>query len=231
MELVPAEETGISWSADTTPGSDDLIEEVVRKSPPLLNTQAHALRVPIVRHHYIVDDCGVPHDLDSAGLCANHIERHLSNASSCSAITFVTASSASASTDQWSASSGFVEDEAVEMDVASHASDDFETLVEPKIESLDNDILMDDLQEAEARRTAEAGSAPFQAKRPRGRPRKHPIQAVDPLSKVAKGRSKTGCITCRRRKKKCDEAKPRCKLAVLAYTSRMLSRYGLADCG
>ncbi|KAM0182216.1 hypothetical protein ACHAPF_001103 [Botrytis cinerea] len=30
------------------------------------------------------------------------------------------------------------------------------------------------------------------------------------FSKVEKGRSKTGCVTCRKRKKKCDEAKPRC---------------------
>jgi hypothetical protein len=231
MELVPAEEIDISWSADTTPASDDLIEEVVRKSPPLLNTQARVLQGPIVRCHYTVDECGVSHNLDSASLCANHTERHPSNASSCSTMTFVTASSASASIDQWSASSGFIEDEAVEMDIASHMSDDFEPLVEPKIESPDNDILMDELQEAEARRTAEVGSAPFQVKRPRGRPRKHPIQTVDPLSKVAKGRSKTGCITCRRRKKKCDEAKPRCKLVVLAYISRMLSRHVLADCG
>lgn len=48
-------------------------------------------------------------------------------------------------------------------------------------------------------------------KRPRGRPRKHPPK---PLiindGKANKGRSKTGCITCRRRKKKCDEAKPEC---------------------
>ena len=48
-------------------------------------------------------------------------------------------------------------------------------------------------------------------KRPRGRPRKHPITPVAVASKITKGRSKTGCITCRKRKKKCDEAKPRCK--------------------
>lgn len=47
-------------------------------------------------------------------------------------------------------------------------------------------------------------------KRPRGRPRKHPHPPVISTNKVTKGRSKTGCITCRKRKKKCDEAKPRC---------------------
>ncbi|KAI9752268.1 MAG: hypothetical protein M4579_005692 [Chaenotheca gracillima] len=48
-------------------------------------------------------------------------------------------------------------------------------------------------------------------KRPRGRPRKHPLPSTEPQSKIAKGRSKTGCITCRRRKKKCDETKPQCQ--------------------
>ena len=49
-----------------------------------------------------------------------------------------------------------------------------------------------------------------QKKKPRGRPRKHPLAPVGGTNKVAKPRSKTGCITCRKRKKKCDEAKPRC---------------------
>lgn len=47
-------------------------------------------------------------------------------------------------------------------------------------------------------------------KKPRGRPRKHPLAPARALNKAAKPRSKTGCITCRKRKKKCDEAKPRC---------------------
>jgi hypothetical protein len=50
------------------------------------------------------------------------------------------------------------------------------------------------------------------AKRPRGRPRKHP--KPDPeeskTKSAPKARSKTGCRTCRRRKKKCDETKPMC---------------------
>ena len=50
-------------------------------------------------------------------------------------------------------------------------------------------------------------------KRPRGRPRKHPVASAVSANKSTKGRSKTGCITCRKRKKKCDEAKPRCKPA------------------
>lgn len=47
-------------------------------------------------------------------------------------------------------------------------------------------------------------------KRKRGRPRKHPLPTPGQSKAAAKGRSKTGCATCRRRKKKCDETKPAC---------------------
>lgn len=63
----------------------------------------------------------------------------------------------------------------------------------------------------EGHRRAGESLSPLTAKRPRGRPRKHPIPC-ESENKIAKGRSKTGCITCRKRKKKCDETKPRCKL-------------------
>ncbi|KAI0096881.1 hypothetical protein GGR51DRAFT_566946 [Nemania sp. FL0031] len=93
-----------------------------------------------------------------------------------------------------------------------HSADDRSTV--PKLEPMDEDgFRMDDVQEAP--RTSVPRSdrpAPGQpkTKRPRGRPRKHPLTLQAPNSKVTKGRSKTGCITCRKRKKKCDEAKPRC---------------------
>ena len=48
-------------------------------------------------------------------------------------------------------------------------------------------------------------------KRKRGRPRKHPLV---PVQKPKNGRSRTGCITCRKRKKKCDETKPACEAHV-----------------
>lgn len=88
-------------------------------------------------------------------------------------------------------------------------SDSVQTI--PKIEPVDDD----------ASALASLGSAPLTpnethvgssgVKRPRGRPRKNPVPAPANGNKVTKGRSKTGCITCRKRKKKCDEAKPGCK--------------------
>ncbi|KAF2671054.1 hypothetical protein BT63DRAFT_453433 [Microthyrium microscopicum] len=80
----------------------------------------------------------------------------------------------------------------------------------PKLEDHDEEESIDvKLEQSEASAT-ELVLVP--GKRPRGRPRKHP--KLDPQSqspKVTKGRSKTGCKTCRKRKKKCDERKPSCR--------------------
>ncbi|KAI2624502.1 fungal-specific transcription factor domain-containing protein [Xylaria nigripes] len=86
----------------------------------------------------------------------------------------------------------------------------------PKVEPVDDDdFCMDEVQEAPRQSPPKSSSsttatAQNKAKRPRGRPRKHPLVSQSANNKIAKGRSKTGCITCRKRKKKCDEAKPRC---------------------
>jgi len=83
----------------------------------------------------------------------------------------------------------------------------------PKIEELDDD---DEIKDGLMSASADMPTSPRSMsngvviKRPRGRPRKHPKQLPTSLSKTPKGRSKTGCITCRRRKKKCDETKPSC---------------------
>ncbi|KAI9837822.1 MAG: hypothetical protein M1819_006756 [Sarea resinae] len=82
--------------------------------------------------------------------------------------------------------------------------------VPPKLEELDDDDQGDVKNIPLAEVMPTHPNAP-QAKRPRGRPRKNPpASQTSSLSKVTKGRSKTGCITCRRRKKKCDETKPHC---------------------
>jgi len=86
--------------------------------------------------------------------------------------------------------------------------------VTPKIEELDDDSVIDpkveSLLQDENPFDAETPRAESATRRPRGRPRKHPKTPLTPLTKPPKGRSKTGCITCRKRKKKCDEGKPTC---------------------
>ncbi|OCK94268.1 uncharacterized protein K441DRAFT_561812 [Cenococcum geophilum 1.58] len=79
----------------------------------------------------------------------------------------------------------------------------------PKIEELDDDEV-EDMKIAPSAEDPLPSPSRAIVKRPRGRPRKHPITPPTAISKPPKGRSKTGCITCRRRKKKCDETKPHC---------------------
>ncbi len=209
MELVP-DETVLSCSEDTTPGSDDLIEEIVRRTPPLSGSRV--LRAPSLRRRTFQSEheCGVPYQTHTYSFMPVHdgTERHFSDASTSSTLTFVT--TASYSTDPWS-TSGFVDGEPA-MDRSSDEPEDFSTLLKPKIEMPDDDVQMDELQEAEVVNAAETSTSVFRPKRPRGRPRKYPIQSLEVSVKVQKGRSKTGCITCRRRKKKCDETKPHCEL-------------------
>lgn len=78
-----------------------------------------------------------------------------------------------------------------------------------KVEELDDDDLQS-IKPSEVGNEHEdhVAGAPATVPRKRGRPRKHPLPAPGGQLKVTKGRSKTGCITCRRRKKKCDENKP-----------------------
>ncbi|KAL4931221.1 Zn(II)2Cys6 transcription factor domain-containing protein [Aspergillus undulatus] len=88
--------------------------------------------------------------------------------------------------------------------------------VVPKVEELDDD---EDIQRIKPlgvetsnpephAAAPDASVVPVNVPRKRGRPRKHPLPVPGGQLKVTKGRSKTGCITCRRRKKKCDETKP-----------------------
>jgi hypothetical protein len=112
----------------------------------------------------------------------------------------------------------------------SWEQDSGQILAVPKLEPVDDDNMLEHIQDMPTRvdsdynnilRTvlpdqtastdAAAPEAPVKFKRPRGRPRKYPLNTIVNTAKVAKGRTKTGCITCRRRKKKCDEAKPRCE--------------------
>lgn len=117
------------------------------------------------------------------------------------------------SSDSWGIASSERDD--VDMDSKWDQESD-EILAVPKLEPFDDDLRLEDFQAAPAASASVPAVASDQStnqtkqKRPRGRPRKHPATPAPGQSKVTKGRSKTGCITCRKRKKKCDEAKPRC---------------------
>ncbi|KAK3672151.1 hypothetical protein LTR78_007904 [Recurvomyces mirabilis] len=88
--------------------------------------------------------------------------------------------------------------------ITPDSEDDAETPVVPKIEERDEDG-PDEVQDAKPSTVVDANGVPVPRKR--GRPRKHPLVEQKKASHI---RSKTGCGTCRRRKKKCDETKPSC---------------------
>lgn len=77
-----------------------------------------------------------------------------------------------------------------------------------KVEDLDDEDIQSIKPSDVTNDPEDNAGAPAAVPRKRGRPRKHPLPAPGGQLKVTKGRSKTGCITCRRRKKKCDETKP-----------------------
>ncbi|KAF2201212.1 hypothetical protein GQ43DRAFT_431835 [Delitschia confertaspora ATCC 74209] len=86
----------------------------------------------------------------------------------------------------------------------------FSVEIVPKIEDLEVDIndvktvpsLIEDIPPISPTR--------IEKKRPRGRPRKHPQVSPSATTRPPNSRCKTGCQTCRKRKKKCDERKPTC---------------------
>ena len=149
------------------------------------------------------------------------IDRHgcpSAGSSSSAAPTMVHSTSSTSSNDSWS-SLDYVDPDDVtggNFDSDIHWDQDSDdVLTVPKMEPLDeDDFRMEDVKEAPLTPVASTNAPPPaqpKIKRPRGRPRKHPLTPVATTNKVTKGRSKTGCITCRKRKKKCDEAKPRCE--------------------
>lgn len=129
-----------------------------------------------------------------------------------------TAHSTTSSTGSWGSGNADPENDEADHDNDlrwEQESDD--ALKVPKLEPVEEDgFNFDDVKAAPPLvspgiASESVGNPLAKPKRPRGRPRKHPINPIASGSKVTKGRSKTGCITCRKRKKKCDEAKPRCK--------------------
>ncbi|KAH8819044.1 fungal-specific transcription factor domain-containing protein [Xylogone sp. PMI_703] len=141
---------------------------------------------------------------------------------------------ATATTDTWRSPSE-AELPQIEVDDEEEIADEEDILLDPKPEPLEDEVDMRDLEEPAILDEATTASRSLASvglfKRPRGRPRKNPLPPASD-AKVVKGRSKTGCITCRKRKKKCDEAKPRCnnceKNAVICegYHEKTLWRSG-----
>ncbi|ETR98331.1 hypothetical protein M419DRAFT_103464 [Trichoderma reesei RUT C-30] len=122
-------------------------------------------------------------------------------------------SSSSSCVDSWNAGYGNPDEGEEDNQWEQWEQGSDEALAIPKLEPIDDDINLEDVSAAPLSQTPPnelLGGAPIKQKRPRGRPRKHPLTPIVNANKVTKGRSKTGCITCRKRKKKCDEAKPRC---------------------
>lgn len=93
----------------------------------------------------------------------------------------------------------------------------------PKVEETEIN-LADVKQEHSPQNTPISPTEPARIRRARGRPRIHPPRSPTTLAKQAKARSKTGCTTCRKRKKKCDETKPFCKVFARVSLSLSLTR-------
>jgi hypothetical protein len=182
----------MTWSDNQSSSSDEEIQDLMAPlSPSSMDTAwANSTSAPQSRRGQISPaSSAVDAPLDSS-----------------SAPTMVHSASSSC-TDTWSV--GYAERDDTERESNwEQGSDDVLTI--PKLEPED-DFNLDDFKAAPLPAAPDASSASqAKQKRPRGRPRKHPLTPVVSASKVTKGRSKTGCITCRKRKKKCDEAKPRC---------------------
>ena len=91
----------------------------------------------------------------------------------------MTSAVSSIGTDPWT-TSGFLDDDEAETDRM-----DGEMLLKPKPEPTEHDGVLAEVDEAPAALTLI--SLPMPAKRPRGRPRKHPLPDPNAISKVAEG--------------------------------------------
>ncbi|KAI6789186.1 hypothetical protein KC367_g1348 [Hortaea werneckii] len=98
-----------------------------------------------------------------------------------------------------SSSSPEFTNDTVDSVITPDSDDDQPMEIVPKIEEVE-EASIDGLEESKP-------TVILPTPRKRGRPRKHPLQEQ---KKASHSRSKTGCGTCRRRKKKCDETKPSC---------------------
>ncbi|KAA8566197.1 hypothetical protein EYC84_008798 [Monilinia fructicola] len=196
------------WSDHSTSPDRDDVEEIIRQTQGgyrFTPRQPRVVRAPTRRRVQIDESC----DHSSVNFQHYKFERFDmragsmdgSDGSNSSAITVITSATSSCGGDPWS-SGGFVEEEEEGHEHNESAGgswdgehthehpqeQDVDMLLEPKLEPLEEELNL----ESVAPRTPTTVLSPMQAKRPRGRPRKHPIQTTEPLNKVTKGRSKTG---------------------------------------
>lgn len=230
-----AQDRILSWS-DANVGALDLNDYhrsmLPSRSPPWMDPYRTSHGVPIANSSTAVDSSST-----STSMTARHpLNGQLSpistsmdgpsgpatDDSGCSSTDTMNApplrqSASSSITDSWSMVYGDSEDSNIAHGIDDqdthweHGSDD--ELAVPKVEPMDEDVRLDEITEAPPTpvpSNTSPTSAQPKPKRPRGRPRKHPLAPAVATNKITKGRSKTGCLTCRKRKKKCDEAKPRC---------------------
>lgn len=228
-QQLPLLEPDISWSSTTTPSSDVIevtqIPQIIPFSP---SAGTRHMRPPVRRRMRTEERSNLGatkmYETFEISIVDSRASMDGSDASSsCGGLTMIT-SATSSCTDPWSSSGGFVEEEEEDDGDSAWEQDDKddntageqedEGIVIPKLEPTE-DVDMEDLEQADVKEnivseSPSSESTPAQTKRPRGRPRKHPKPTLESMAKVTKGRSKTGCITCRKRKKKCDETKPGC---------------------
>lgn len=229
-----AQDRILSWSDASVDGlglNDYHRSMLPPRSPPWMDQYRTSHALAVANHHDNITDSG----LSSTSMTARHpLNGQLSpistsmdgppgpatDDSGCSSVVDtihappMPQSASSSITDSWSlvydAEDSNMADAAGDEDAQWELGSE-DDLAIPKVEPVDEDIRLDEITEAPPTPVpSNTSPTTIKTKRPRGRPRKHPLAPAVAANKITKGRSKTGCLTCRKRKKKCDEAKPRC---------------------
>jgi hypothetical protein len=215
---VMASDGDLHWSDSHSIVSDDEDSHVLTRSPPWAGAiSTSSLAAPLLSTASHMRHTGqlspISTGMDIPGALSHDGRRSIASSASTAPHMEPLSTSSSSCTSSWSIGFDDTDDMSADNDIHWEQGAD-ELLAIPKMEPMDeDDFRLEDVKEAPLTPVA-SSSAPTPSgpkpKRPRGRPRKHPLAPAAPSNKVTKGRSKTGCITCRKRKKKCDEAKPRC---------------------
>ncbi|RYP53088.1 hypothetical protein DL768_001865 [Monosporascus sp. mg162] len=191
MSSIVPEDRNLTWSGSHSMPSEGGSSMVISQSP-LWTTSATTARMDTGQLSPISTECDASvHERATDAALPPRIH---SAASSCA--------------DSWSTSySEDVETGDAEQETQwEHSSD--EVLALPKIEpSEDDKFNLNNIKEAPRLGGSESESGvQFQpkAKRPRGRPRKHPVAQPTVTNKVAMGRSKTGCMNCEKNAVVCE---------------------------